>query len=63
MVTERDITIELIGGAVERGCAELGKCRTDREKHRWLKRSVVKHDIVIGFWPDADESGLGLFHH
>ena len=52
MVTERDIVEELMVDVLERGYDELGKCRTDRGKHRWLKRTVVKNDIVIGFWPD-----------
>jgi hypothetical protein len=58
-VTERDIAIELIGGAVERGCAELGKCRTDDDKVQWLKRTIAKHDIVIGFWPDPERINPG----
>jgi hypothetical protein len=53
-VTERDIVGELAAAEIERCCAELGECRTDEAKRRWLKRSIAKHDIVIGFWPDVD---------
>ena len=52
MVTERDIVEELMVDVLERGYDELGKCRTDGRRRRWLKRKVVKNDIVIGFWPD-----------
>ena len=57
MVTERDIVIELIGGAIVHCGAELDKLRTDDDK-LLAKRTIAKHDIVIGYWPD-DESGLG----
>lgn len=55
MVTEMDIVSELVEEAIERCGAELGACSTDRKKVRWLKRSIAKHDIVIGYWPDADK--------
>ena len=61
MVTERDIAIELIGETVDRCADELGKCRTDHDKVLWLRRSIAKHDIAIGYWPDVDNGGIGYF--
>ena len=54
-VTERDIVSELADPEVERCLAELEKRPKMRDQARWLKRSIQRHDIVIGIWsPGAD---------
>ena len=60
-VTERDIVGELISAEIDRCGAELGACPTDDAKRAWLKRSIAKHNIVIGYWPRADESDFDYF--